>query len=112
MNKGNLSKTDIIKPAFAVIGLMGALIVPSAWAAEDVSTLPDPLEAGWKGSSVCEKLHEDKEKRVLRCTFAPNIGHERHFHSPNYGLVVTGGRVKISDSTGTREVNLVLAQDM
>ena len=26
---------------------------------ENKSTLPDPLEAGWKGQAVCEVLQED-----------------------------------------------------
>jgi mannose-6-phosphate isomerase-like protein (cupin superfamily) len=70
------------------------------------ATLPDPLAAGWKGDSVCERLHENSQQRVLRCTFAPGVGHERHYHVPNFGYAVAGGRMQITDAGGTREVDL------
>jgi len=66
--------------------------------------LPDPLEAGWKGESVCETLHDDAYQRVLRCTFPPSVGHERHYHDRHFGYVIAGGRMQITDSTGTRVV--------
>lgn len=69
--------------------------------------LPDPLEAGWEGARVCEQLHKDADQRVLRCTFAPGVGHDAHYHSKNFGYVIAGGRMRITDATGTREVDLV-----
>ena len=66
--------------------------------------LPDPVEAGWKGASVCEVLHDDAYQRVLRCTFPPTVGHERHYHDRHFGYVIAGGRMQITDSTGTRVV--------
>lgn len=69
-------------------------------------TLPDPLEAGWRGVSVCENLHEDSEQRVLRCSFPPGVGHERHFHPRHFGYAISGGHMRITDANGTREVNL------
>lgn len=68
--------------------------------------LPDPLEAGWNGMPVCENLHEDSHNRVLRCSFPPAVGHERHFHAPHFGYAIVGGRMEITDSRGTREVDL------
>lgn len=68
--------------------------------------LPDPLAAGWKGSPVCEKLHEDANQRILRCTFPPGVGHERHFHAANFGYAVMGGRMQLTDASGTRVVDL------
>lgn len=68
--------------------------------------LPDPLEAGWNGAPVCENLHEDSNNRVLRCSFPPTVGHERHFHRPHFGYAIAGGRMRITDSNGTREVEL------
>jgi len=68
--------------------------------------LLDPLEAGWEGSSVCELLHENDRLRVLRCTFEPGVGHERHFHKPHFGYVLAGGRMRITDENGTRDVNI------
>ncbi len=69
-------------------------------------SLPDPLKAGWKGKAVCELLEENKTLRVLKCTFAPNIGHERHFHVPHFGYTLSGSTFRIKDTTGTREVNV------
>ena len=68
--------------------------------------LPDPLAAGWEGKPVCEKLHEDEANRILRCTFPPGVGHERHFHARHFGYAISGGRARITDSNGTREVDL------
>jgi quercetin dioxygenase-like cupin family protein len=70
------------------------------------STLPDPLEAGWKGQSVCEVLEDNDKVRVLRCTFPPGVGHERHFHAPHFGYTVSGSKFRITDTTGTREVDV------
>lgn len=68
--------------------------------------LPDPLAAGWKARPVCERLHEDQRQRVLRCSFAPGTGHERHFHRPHFGYALSGGRMRITDEKGTRETVL------
>jgi hypothetical protein len=66
--------------------------------------LPDPLAAGWQGKPVCEIVHDGIRQRVLRCTFPPGTGHERHFHAPHVGYVLEGGRMRITDADGTREV--------
>jgi len=68
--------------------------------------LPDPLEAGWQGASVCETLHEDQRLRVLRCTFPPGGGHERHYHDRHFGYTIAGARMRITDVSGTREVDV------
>jgi len=64
---------------------------------------PDPLEAGFKGKPVCERLLEDDRQRVLRCTFPPGGGHDRHFHRPHFGYALSGGKMRITDAAGTRE---------
>jgi mannose-6-phosphate isomerase-like protein (cupin superfamily) len=69
--------------------------------------LPDPLAAGWNGEKVCEQLHRDNDQRVLRCTFPPGVGYERHYHDKNFGYVLAGGRMRIADADGTRDVDLV-----
>jgi quercetin dioxygenase-like cupin family protein len=68
--------------------------------------LPDPFEAGWKGEKVCEVLKDNAELRVLKCTFAPGIGHEKHYHNKHFGYTLVGSRFKIKDTTGIREVNV------
>ena len=69
-------------------------------------TLPDPLAAGWRGQPVCMKLHETTEVRVLRCTFPPGVGHERHFHPRHFGYALAGGTMEILDKNGTRRVDI------
>ena len=86
------------------VGIVASLTVLVACTVQ--TTLPDPLAAGWNGEAVCEKLHEDSDQRILRCTFPPGVGHERHFHDQHFGYTIAGGRMKITDSSGTREVDL------
>jgi quercetin dioxygenase-like cupin family protein len=68
--------------------------------------LPDPLEAGWKGQSVCEVLEDNAKVRVLRCAFPPGVGHERHYHAAHFGYTLSGSKFRITDSSGTREVQV------
>jgi len=82
------------------------VILTTSAACTATSPLPDPLEAGWKGNPVCERLHEDSGQRILRCTFPPKVGHERHFHAPNFGYAIAGGRMQIKDDDGIREMDL------
>lgn len=70
------------------------------------TSLPDPLAAGWQGRAVCERLHEDTQHRILRCTFEPGVGHERHYHRPHFGYALSGGRMRITDENGVRELDL------
>ena len=69
-------------------------------------TLPDPLEAGWNGNAVCEVLEENETTRILKCTFKPGVGHEKHYHNPHFGYTISGGKFRIKDTTGTRDVNV------
>ena len=83
----------------------GTLLVLAAGCAVNPS-LPDPLAAGWQGRAVCERLHEDAQQRILRCTFDPGVGHERHYHRPHFGYALSGGRMRITDGEGVRELDL------
>ncbi|MBV7269805.1 cupin domain-containing protein [Winogradskyella luteola] len=73
---------------------------------EKKNSLPDPLEAGWKGKAVCEVLEEKQNLRVLKCTFKPGVGHEKHYHNPHFGYTLSGGTFRITDTSGTREVDV------
>lgn len=88
--------------------IMGTLFMALAGTAatETAAPLPDPLEAGWKGKEVCEKLVEDDRHRVLRCVFPPGGGHERHFHAPHTGYVLEGGTMRLTDAEGVRDVDV------
>jgi quercetin dioxygenase-like cupin family protein len=68
--------------------------------------LPDPLEAGWNNKSVCEIVEDNPKLRVLKCTFEPGVGHERHFHAAHFGYAIKGSKFRIKDTTGSREVNV------
>jgi quercetin dioxygenase-like cupin family protein len=67
---------------------------------------PDPLEAGWNNQSVCEVIKENDAVRVLKCTFPPGVGHERHYHNAHFGYTLAGSTFKIKDTTGVREVKV------
>ena len=98
----------IHKEHIATLAVVAALV--SGLATVDSraeSPLPDPLAAGWNGAKVCEQLHRDNDHRILRCTFPPGVGHERHYHDKNFGYVVAAGRMSITDESGTREVDLM-----
>ena len=84
----------------------GGELVATEHGVDSASELPDPLQAGWQGQPVCERLHEDDQQRILRCTFAPGTGHERHFHIPHFGYAIAGGRMRLTDANGIREVDL------
>ena len=73
---------------------------------QEKTTLPDPLEAGWKGMAVCEVLEENEHLRTLKCTFPAGVGHERHYHPTHFGYTLVGGTFQITDTTGTREVEI------
>lgn len=90
------------------VALQAALLLLSALgtALATDELLPDPLAAGWQGEPVCKKLHEDTRQRILRCTFPPGVGHERHYHAPHFGYVLAGGKMRIRDDDGEREVDL------
>ncbi|MCF6359543.1 MAG: cupin domain-containing protein [Cyclobacteriaceae bacterium] len=70
------------------------------------TSLPDPLEAGWQNQSVCEELQNSESLRVLKCTFPPGVGHEKHHHDAHFGYTIAGSRFRITDSKGTREVDV------
>ena len=92
-------------PLFIYITLMGLF----SFSCQNSTQLPDPLEAGWKGEKVCEVLEESDEIRVLKCTFPPKVGHEKHAHQPHFGYTLKGSRFRIIDAEGTREVNVPTA---
>ena len=70
------------------------------------NNLPDPLAAGWKGSPVCELLYENSDIRVLKCTFKPGIGHEKHYHDPHFGYTLSGSTFQMIDDKGKRVVEV------
>ena len=70
------------------------------------NNLPDPLAAGWNNKKVCELLEDNEDVRILKCTFPPGIGHERHYHDTHFGYTLSGSTFRIKDTTGVREVSI------
>lgn len=69
-------------------------------------SLPDPLQAGWKNQPVCEVLEENTKQRILKCTFPPGVGHEKHYHNPHFGYTLKGSKFRITDQNGVKEVDV------
>jgi len=95
---------DGVHPNAKGYGIMEGLIKDAITNTITGDGLPDPLEAGWNGNKVCELLKEDNTKRILKCTFPPNVGHERHLHAPHFGYTLKGGTFRITDDKGTKEI--------
>ncbi|MFQ3215036.1 MAG: quercetin dioxygenase-like cupin family protein [Marivirga sp.] len=91
---------------FVFVFLLSSCEEASKSGQENMVPLPDPLAAGWQGASVCELIEENEAVRVLKCTFPPGVGHERHYHPKHFGYTLKGGKFRITDTTGTREVNI------
>src|SRR5262249_22283650 len=82
---------------------MTVLVAPLATMAEDV---PDALSVEWRGQKPCEKLFEDAQIRVSRCSFPPGAMHVCHSHPSYVFYVITGGKAQIQDETGTQQVEV------
>ncbi len=89
----------------AFFGLMGCSST-SKDTTSNLPNLPDPLEAGWEGKKVCTVLVDNDDHRILKCVFPPGVGHEKHYHKPHTGYTLVGGQFEITDTTGTRTVNV------
>tara|TARA_R110000787_G_scaffold70646_15_gene157132 strand:+ start:21995 stop:22396 length:402 start_codon:yes stop_codon:yes gene_type:complete len=94
----------LAKPVFIVTCLLLISCTPK-------NTLPDPLEAGWNNEKVCKVLVDNEKVRTLKCIFPPGVGHEKHFHAAHFGYTITGSKFRITDNTGTREVNVPTGYD-
>lgn len=72
-------------------------------ACQQAPALPDPLAAGWKGEQVCEVLEDNATIRVLKCTLAPGVGHEKHYHKPHFAYAIAGSTFQMRDTNGVRD---------
>lgn len=70
------------------------------------NSLPDPLEAGWNNKPVCEVQQENAQLRILKCTFPPGVGHEKHYHNPYFTYTLAGSKFKMTDANRSREVDV------
>ena len=79
------------------------LVAPLAVMAENV---PDALSVEWQGQKPCEKLFEDDQVRISRCSFPPGATHVCHSHPAYLFYVLSGGKAQVRDEKGTREVEI------
>src|SRR5689334_19508628 len=68
--------------------------------------VPDALTVEWEGTHPCEKLFEDAQVRVARCTFPPGAVHVCHSHPGYLSYVVSGGQGQVQDEKGIRKINV------
>jgi len=80
---------------------MAILVAPFAARGDDV---PDALSVEWQGQKPCEKVFEDAQIRIARCTFPPGSKHVRHSHPAYISYVLSGGKAEVHDEKGTRQV--------
>lgn len=85
--------------------LLGMALVMSPLAVRG-ENVPDALSVEWQGQKPCEKLFEDAQVRIARCTFPPGAVHVRHSHPGYLSYVLGGGKGQIQDERGTRQVEV------
>ena len=90
--------------AVAALGSAGILNGIEMAKADDV---PDALSVEWQGKKPCEKLFDDAQVRVVRCTFPPGAVHVCHSHPGYLSYVVNGGQGQIQDEKGIRKIDVV-----
>jgi len=90
----------------AFIVLLFSLVALTTISCKTQQKLPDPLAAGWEGKSVCEVLEENEKLRTLKCSFPPGVGHDKHYHPLHFGYTLAGSKFRITDTTGTRDVQV------
>jgi quercetin dioxygenase-like cupin family protein len=95
-----VSKIGLGIAALGTVGLLDAVEMAKA---DDV---PDALSVEWQGKKPCEKLFEDANVRVARCTFPPGAVHVCHSHPGYLSYVVSGGQGQVEDEKGIRKINV------
>ena len=79
---------------------LSMLLAPLAASGENV---PDAFSVEWQGKPPCEKLYEDAQIRIGRCTFPPWSVHLCHSHPGAWDYVLSGEKVQTRDEPGTRK---------
>ncbi len=87
-----------------LLGIAVAAAAPLAAAQNAIA--PDALSGEWHGKKLCEKLFEDTQTRILRCTFPPGSMAARHSHPGAFTYVLSGGKAQFQDQKGTRQVEV------
>jgi quercetin dioxygenase-like cupin family protein len=96
-----LTKLAITGLGVAVLMLLAFLTPVDAMAQISV---PNALSVEWQGQKPCEKLYEDAQILIARCTFPPGSKHLKHSHPGYFSYALSGGKVQIEDAKGTRQL--------
>jgi quercetin dioxygenase-like cupin family protein len=90
--------------ALAANAALALLVAPVSAFVDDV---PDGLSVEWRGERPCQKLTEDAQILVVRCTLPPGTAHVCHSHPASISYILSGGKAEVRDERGTRRVELV-----
>src|SRR5262245_65632198 len=89
---------------------MAIIIAATLTSAVQAADVPDALSVEWQGKHPCEKLFEDAQVRVARCTFPPGTVHVCHSHPSYLSYTVSGGRGQVQDEKGTRNIDVLVGR--
>lgn len=82
-----------------LISIVGTIMLTVPFAA-NAQEVPDALSVEWQGKKPCEKLHEDDQIRILRCTLPPGAKHVRHQHPAAFNYTLSGGKLQVENASG------------
>jgi len=77
-----------------------AVVSATAMSAHGADEVPDALSVESQGKKPCEKLFEDAQIRVARCTFPPGAVHLCHSHPAYLSYTVSGSQGQVTDENG------------
>src|SRR5262245_2366965 len=100
---GRVAGESVSNPAIWCFFVLTVLVAPLAVMAENV---PDALSVEWQDQKPCEKLFEDAQIRVARCTLPPGTAHVCNSHPSYVFYVLSGGKGEVQDEKGTRKLDL------
>src|SRR3954467_2279184 len=83
--------------AHVPIGLAASMLLLLAPLTAFGQPVPDGLSVEWQGKKPCEKLYEDAQILIVRCTIPPGGKHVKHFHPGFSSYVLSGGKAQIED---------------
>src|SRR3981189_2862204 len=86
---------------------LSSVAVAATLSVAQAADVPDALSVEWQGKHPCEKLFEDAQVRVVRCTFPPGAVHVCHSHPGYLSYVVNGGQGQVQDEKGIRKIDVV-----
>jgi quercetin dioxygenase-like cupin family protein len=90
--------------AFLTSAVLCLQVAPFTARADDV---PGALSVEWEGKKPCEKLFEDDEIRVARCTFPEGTVHVCHARPSYLTYDLSGGLAEVQHDKGKRKIEVV-----